>query len=98
MEYPMNLKSLLNKLPFPGRLTSLLVCEADGLTLRGAVLRRAEGQLHVDYTASSNAADLRQAVSDLIAELRQKGWQGKRAVLLTPAVMSTLIELPVPAD
>lgn len=94
----MNLKSLLNKLPFPGRLTSLLVCEADGLLLRGAVLRRVEDQLHVDYTASTSTADLRQAVDELVANLRQQGWKGKKAVLLTPAVMSALIELPVPAD
>lgn len=95
MKLPPALGSLLSSF---GKPNSILVCEADGLTLRGAVLRRVEGQLHVDYTASTNSADLKQAVSEMIAELRQHGWQGKRAVLLTPAVMSALIELPVPAD
>ncbi len=95
MKLPPVLDSLLSRF---GKPNSILVCEADGLTLRAAVLRRVEGQLHVDYTASSNTADLKQAVSEVISELRQQGWQGKRAVLLTPAVMSALIELPVPAD
>lgn len=95
MKLPPVLDSLLSRF---GKPNSILVCEADGLTLRGAVLSRVEGQLHVDYIASTNAAELKHAVSEIITELRQHGWQGKRAVLLTPAVMSALIELPVPAD
>ena len=91
----MNLKSLLDRLPFPGRASSILVCETDGFHLHSAVIRRDGKQLKVEATARSEALEYREAVAELLASLRSQGWRGRHAILLTPAVYSTLLELPV---
>ena len=91
----MNLKSLLDRLPFPGRASSILVCETDGFHLHGAVIRRDGKQLKVEATARSEALEYREAVTEMLASLRSQGWRGRHAILLTPAVYSTLLELPV---
>lgn len=91
----MNLESLLGSLPFPGRASSVLVCETDGFYLHGAVIRRDGKQLRVEATARSEAMECKVAVTELVASLRSQGWRGRHAVLLTPAVYSTLLELPV---
>ncbi|MBW6453157.1 MAG: hypothetical protein K0A92_05160 [Methyloprofundus sp.] len=88
----MNLKNLL---PF-GKANPLLVCETDGFSLRGAVLSRVGHQLSVLYQAHIDQSDMVTAVPELLAALKNQGWQGKsKAVLLSPAVLSTLVELPV---
>lgn len=90
----MNLKSLSRLLPFPGK-SSILVCDTDGFHLHGAIISRQHDQLKVDLTTKSEALEYRVAVNEVISQLRNKGWQGKDAILLTPAVLSALIELPV---
>lgn len=85
------LKPLLNF----GKAKSLLVCETDGFFLRGAVLVRAGNELVPIYTAESVQADMTDAVADLIKSLKADGWAGHNAVLLSPTVLSTLLELPV---
>lgn len=86
--------NLSNILPF-GKSTELLVCETDGFSLRGSVLSRAGNTLTATYHASAQTADMAEAVVELVGQLKASGWQGGKAVLLSPAVLSTLIELPV---
>ena len=85
------LKSLLNF----GKAKTLLVCETDGFTLRGAVLTRVGNEIAVLHKAKSQQADMADGVAELINSLKSDGWQGDRAVLLSPTVLSTLVELPV---
>ncbi|MDO9232754.1 MAG: hypothetical protein Q8N02_02810 [Methylotenera sp.] len=91
----MNFSDLRNKLPFFKSANTLLVCETDGLSLRGVVVARAAHSLSVLHVAESNLPDLEAAVADLIAQLRALGWKDNNAILLNPAVTQALIELPV---
>lgn len=94
----MNLKSILHRLPFPGDKSSVLVCETDGFHLRAMVISQQAKQLKVDFSAQSVAIDYQDAVKEVITRLREQGWQGRDAVLLTPAVLSAVIELPIAAN
>lgn len=91
----MSITSLIDRLPYIGRASSILVCETDCFHLRGAVLTRNGNELQVSHTAKSESTDYRTAVKEVIASLREQGWKGRKAILLTPAVFSTLIELPI---
>ncbi len=94
----MSFKSLAQFLPFARRATSVLVCETDGFTLRGAVINRVGEDLAVSFSARSEALEFKAAVTEIIASVRKQGWIGKTAVLLTPGALSTLVELPVAPD
>jgi hypothetical protein len=94
MEYAMKLNDFIRSLPL-GKPSSILVCETDGFQLRGAVFVREGGDLAVKYAAASQQVEFSAAVHELLSLLKQQGWQGKQAILLTPGVFSTLVELPV---
>lgn len=85
------LKSILNF----GKAKTLLVCETDGFLLRGAVLTRSGNKLVVLHHAQSQQADMADAVADVINTVKAAGWEGNEAILLSPTVLSTLIELPI---
>lgn len=91
----MNMNSILHQLSFLADKSSVLVCETDGFRLNAAVVTRHHKQLKVDFFAQSDALDYQEAVKVVITRLRDKGWQGRDAVLLTPAVLSTVVELPI---
>ncbi|MDP2561782.1 hypothetical protein [Psychrobium sp. 1_MG-2023] len=74
---------------------SILVCETDGFLLRAAVYVRAGNELAVLQTAESQQADMAEAVADVVTSLKNDGWQGGDAVLLSPTVLSTMLELQV---
>lgn len=95
MNFSKSFSNLFKKLPFLKRANSLLVCETDGLSLRGVVVTRVAHSLRVLHVAESNLPDLEAAVADLIAQLRAVGWKDNHAILLNPAVTQALIELPV---
>ncbi len=78
-----------------GKAKSLLVCETDGFIMRGAVFTRAGKDVHVIHKAQSQQANIADAVAELIKSLKSDGWQGGDAVLLSPTVLSTLVELPI---
>ncbi|PHR83480.1 MAG: hypothetical protein COA59_11700 [Colwellia sp.] len=78
-----------------GKAKSILVCETDGFLLRAAVLTRAGNELAVLQTAESQQADMADAVADVIKSLKDDGWEGGDAVLLSPTVLSTLLELQI---
>ncbi|BCG62622.1 MAG: hypothetical protein methR_P0268 [Methyloprofundus sp.] len=89
----MNLKQYL---PLFGKASEILVCETDGFSLRGAVIALVDKQLKVLHQATISQVDMAQALPDLLTALQNSGWQGGgSAVLLSPAVLSTLVELPV---
>lgn len=82
-------------LPFT-RSSQLLVCETDGFSLRGAVVKRAGTSVEVLHRAAIAQVDMADAVVDLVGTLKADGWRGGgSAVLLSPTVLSTLVELPV---
>ncbi len=76
--------------------SQLLVCETDGFSLRAAVLHRADQDMEVLYQARTEQVDMAEGLGDVLAALKNQGWQGGGpAILLSPAVLSTLVELPV---
>ncbi len=92
----MRLNDLLEKLPFLQRVNSVLVCEVDHLGLRAAVVNRNGDDVTIAYEASSEQQDFHAAVAEVVAHVRERGWQGKLAVLLTPAVLLAMLDLPIP--
>lgn len=73
----------------------LLVCETNGFSLRAAVLARSGGEIRVLYAAQSRQGDMTKALAEIVAALEKQGWRpGGRAVLLTPDVVTALLELP----
>jgi hypothetical protein len=87
--------ALYSKLRAIGKPSSLLVCETDGLFLRGAVLARSGSEITIQYSAQSKLPGLEDAIHEVIDRLRAQGWKGSKAVLLTPGVVPALLELPV---
>ncbi len=92
----MRLNDLLEKLPFVQRVNSVLVCEVDHLGLRAAVINRHGDAVTIVHEASSEQQDFHAAVAEVVTHMRAQGWQGKLAVLLTPAVMLAVLDLPIP--
>ncbi len=92
----MRLNDLLENLPFLQRVSSVLVCEVDHLGLRAAVVNRTGDDVTIAYEASSEQQDFHAAVAEVVANMRGQGWQGKLAVLLTPAVLLAMLDLPIP--
>ncbi len=78
-----------------GKAKPILVCETDGFLLRAAVYTRAGNELAVLQTAESQQADMADAVADVIASLKADGWEGGDAILLSPTVLSTMLELQI---
>ncbi len=74
----------------------ILVCETDGFSLSAAVLRQEAGELKLIHKAEVDQVDMAEALEECVTQLKQDGWQGGgKAILLSPAVLSTLVELPV---
>ncbi len=87
--------SVSRLLNFSSKPSSLLVCETDGFSLRGAVLVRSGNEVTVVHSAQSRAPGMDEAVAELVGKLKSAGWRGGKAVLLTPGVVPALLELPV---
>ncbi|MBN44989.1 MULTISPECIES: hypothetical protein [unclassified Methylophaga] len=90
----LNTLSALKNISF-GKPSQILVCESDGLSLRAAVISREGSRLVTHQHALSNLLDPGLALTEVINTIRANGWSGNQAVLLTPAAMSSLIELPI---
>lgn len=90
---------IFNQILSLGKPSQLLVCETDGFSLHGAVLAREGAQVRVLHQARVEQVDMDEALVDLFSLLHKDGWKGGgRAILLSPAVLSTLVELPVNPD
>ncbi len=74
---------------------SLLVCESDGFYFRASVLVRTGDELVALYHAESQQAAMSESVGEVFSNLKQQGWTGNQAILLSPSVLSALLELPV---
>lgn len=92
----MRLNDLLEKLPFLQRVNSVLVCEVDHAGLRVAVVERNGDEVASTFEASSELLDFNAAVAEVVQHVREQGWVGKSAVLLTPAVLLAMVDLPIP--
>lgn len=92
----MRLNDLVENLPFLNRVNTVLVCEVGHLGLQATVVQRHGDQLTISHVAHSDALDFTTAVAEVVTQVRQQGWVGKHALLLTPAVLQSLIDLPIP--
>lgn len=92
----MRLNDLIEKLPFLQRVHSVLVCEVDHAGLRAAVVVRHGDEVVSTLEASSTLPDFNVAVAEVVKHMREHGWVGKHAVLLTPSVLLTMLDLPIP--
>ncbi|MCX4190959.1 hypothetical protein [Methylophaga sp. OBS1] len=90
----MNLKNLTDKLTSL-RPNNVMVCEWTGLSMQAAVFSKAGKKLQVQATASSDSIDPAVAFSQILSSLKTQGWQGKHVVILTPSVITAMVELPV---
>ena len=93
----MQLNDFFERIPLFNRVSSVLVCEVDFIGLKAAVISRKGHDLVITLETRSDNADFNAAVAEVAAFARAKGWQGKAAALLNPAVMLTLLELPIAA-
>ena len=87
----MNLKQLLAI----AKPKELMVCETDGFSLRAVVVTRTGKSISILHEAETENADMAEALATIIEQLKVSGWHGGKAILLSPAVFSTLVELPV---
>lgn len=90
----MNLKSLTDKLTSL-RANNVMVCEWTGLSMQAAAFERSGKKLQVIATADTDSIDPTVGFSQVLSSLRTQGWKGKDVIVLTPSVMSAMIELPV---
>ena len=90
----MNLKQLTDKLK-SFRATSVMVCEWTGVSMQAAAINRAGKKLQVLATANSDNIDPTVAFSQILSSLKTQGWKGNNVIVLTPSVMSAMVELPV---
>ncbi len=91
-----NILARLNniKVGAPG---SMLVFETDGFTLYGALAHAGVTALEFEAVGRSRATDFSTAVGEVLEQLRAqtKKRLPKKAVLITPSAITTLVELPV---
>lgn len=72
-----------------------MVCEWTGLSMQAAAITKAGKKLQVQASASSDNIDPTVAFSEVLKTLQTQGWKGKKVIVLTPSVMSAMVELPV---
>jgi uncharacterized protein YukE len=90
----MNLKQVTDKLT-SFKASSVMVCEWTGISMQAAVFNRTGKKLQVQGTANSDNFDPTVAFSQVLSSLKTQGWNGKNVIVLTPSVMSAMVELPV---
>ena len=93
----MNLNDFFERIPLFNRVSSVLVCEVDFTGLKAAVIVRKGHELSIAFETRSDNPDFNAAVAEVATLVRANGWHGKTAALLSPAVLLTLLELPIAA-
>ncbi len=79
-----------------GESYSLIAFQAGSFGLRGALVQNAKQQAQIKYVAQSNTVDFTRAIAEVLSELKQHHKRlPKQAILLTPSVVSALVQLPV---
>lgn len=81
------------KLGAPG---SVLACETDGFTMRGAVIHSGVSGMDMGEVVESRALDFKAAVEEIVSRLKNLGKKiPKKALLVTPSAVGVLLEIPV---
>jgi len=73
----------------------IMVCEWDGFSLSAAAVYKAGKTVQIVAQAESTHIEPATAFTEVLQSLRTQGWLGNQLVVLTPSVMTALIELPV---
>lgn len=94
-----NILERLNNISI-GRPGSLLAFFTDGFNLHGALIHAGLGGQQVQAAGTSAAVDYRNAVADVISQLRDQGMKKppRKAALISTSAISALVWLPVKAD
>lgn len=75
---------------------TLLVFEAGSFGLRGALVKNTKHTAVIGAVAESSNVDFTRAIAEVLTQLRlHQKHLPRRALLLTPSVISSLVELPV---
>lgn len=90
-------ESFLDKVTTPASPDNLLVCEASFTGLRAITVDKKGDKLIVNHESSTTLLDLNEAVTEVVQKVRQLGWKGQHAILVSPAVCLSVLDLNVPA-
>jgi hypothetical protein len=90
-------ETFLEKITTPASPDTVLVCEASFTGLHAFVVDKKGDKLTVGYEASTALLDLNEAVTEVVQKVRQQGWKGRHAIVVSPAVCLTVLDLNVPA-
>ena len=75
---------------------AIIVFQAGSYGLRGALISNGRHEAKIGEIACSNSVDFTRSITEVLAKLKEKNKRlPKRAILLTPSVVSDLIQLPV---
>ncbi|WP_136678587.1 hypothetical protein [Neptunomonas sp. XY-337] len=75
---------------------SLLAFQAGSFGLRGALVKNSKNKAVIAHVAESRTVDFTRAIAEILIELKRTSKRlPKRAILLTPSVISAQINLPV---
>lgn len=76
--------------------TQLIIFQAGSFGLRAALVQQTQGRIITNTIVHSRCVDFTRAIADIITQLKACQTRlPKRAILLTPSVVSTIIDLPV---
>lgn len=79
-----------------GESYSLIAFQAGSFGLRGALIQNAKHQAKIKAVAQSDTVDFTRAIAEVMTDLKaQHKKLPKQAILLTPSVVSALVQLPV---
>lgn len=93
-----HIKSLISgiRLPTPGASYNLLAFQAGSFGLRGVLIRNARHGALLGPAAESNNVDFTRAIAKVVEQLKLHHKRlPKQAILVTPSVISSIVELPV---
>lgn len=92
----MSFESFLENITIFNTIDNVLVCEASFTGLRATVIQKKGDSLTIGQEVSSKQFALDDAVTEVVEQIRKKGWKGEHAILVSPAVCLTVMELNVP--
>lgn len=90
-------ESFLEKITTPASPDTVLVCEASFSGLHAFIVDKKGDKLTVGHEANTTLFDLNEAVTEVVQKVRQLGWKGQHAIVVSPAVCLTVLDLNVPA-
>lgn len=90
-------ESFLEKITTPASPDNVLVVEASFNKLRAVVVDKKGDKLILSHETSSTLLDLHDAVHEVVQKVRQLGWKGQHAIVISPAVCLSMLDLNLPA-